>query len=66
MKRHNRIMEIFWLVVAVVTFFFSVYRVTKVGFREGYVFLLMPAVAGVLYGMRRRIRKKMEEDLTKE
>lgn len=66
MKRHNRIMEIFWLVVAVVTFFFSVYRVTKVGFGEGYVFLFMPVVAGVLFGMRRRIRKKMEEDLTKE
>ncbi len=66
MKKYNRIMEIFWLVVAVITFFFSVYRLTKVGLSEGYMFLFMPVIAGILFGLRRRMRKKMDDNLKKE
>lgn len=66
MRKYNRIMEIFWLVVTVVTVFFSTYRVIKVGFSEGYVFLFMPVIAGILFGMRRRMRKKMDNHPTKE
>lgn len=62
MKRYNRFMEVFWLVVAV----FSAAGVIYFYFFEGNddhpIILSVPFMAFILFIIRRWFRKRMEND----
>lgn len=58
MQRYNRIMEIFWLVTAVVTLILGVYIIHKKGFADNWLFIFFPFLAAAMYAMRRHLRRK--------
>ena len=61
MKRYNKIMEVFWLVTAILTSVIAAYVIGKKGLADNYHFLFFPLIAGFLFGMRRFMRMRMEK-----
>jgi len=62
MERINRILEIFWLVIAIVCAFLSIFYIYKEGFQTGKYYLFLPAIALGMYLLRRVLRKKLEKN----
>lgn len=61
MNKYHKVMEYFWLVVAILTAIFAGYQLNR-GIREDiYLLILMPFVAGALFAVRRFHRKRMEK-----
>ncbi len=60
MEKIARFMEIFWLVLAVLTAGWACYVLIAHGWATGSTWLLFPAVCGAMYGYRRFMRGKME------
>ena len=57
----SRIMEKFWLVVAIVSLFVVIYFFLAEGIdRRTLSYLIFPALAGVMYGFRVAFRKRFE------
>ncbi len=61
MEKVARIMEWFWLVLAVCTAAWAVYVLAVQGWAMGRNWLLFPAVCGAMYGYRRFMRGRMEQ-----
>lgn len=61
-----RYMEIAWIVIGVVAVGIAVYEINRVGFAQGKMFLLMPAVAFLVYGFRRGMRKRIERNMKQD
>ncbi len=60
MKKVNRLMEFFWLALAVITLFGASYYVYELGWKEGWLYLLFPAVALMMYLYRRGMRSRLD------
>ena len=60
----NRILEVFWLIVAVFTLATGIHSTLKHGFRNSYMFFIMTALALLLYLARRALRMKNSSDNT--
>jgi hypothetical protein len=52
----NRILEIFWLILAGLTAFMGVYATVRNGFKSAYVFFIMAILSFLLYLARRTLR----------
>lgn len=61
MRKVHRFMELFWLVVSLLSAVMALYMLVRAGLREGGIYLLFPFLAGAMYGVRRWVRKKMEK-----
>ncbi|MBN4061955.1 MAG: hypothetical protein COA57_12325 [Flavobacteriales bacterium] len=61
MKTYNRIMEIFWLVTAVLALALAVYTVRAKGIEENWYLLLFPVACVAMFALRRYMRKKIEK-----
>lgn len=61
MERIARIMETFWLVLAILSTGWAVYVLVERGWATGKVWLLFPAVAFAMWGYRRFMRGKMAQ-----
>lgn len=61
MNNYHRIMEKFWLVVAILTFVFGVYKVGQVGLRNALMYLAFPALAAGMFYARYYARKRFED-----
>lgn len=61
MNKYHRVMEIFWLVVAIVTAIFAGYQLSQGRTEDMTLMLVMPFVAGALFAIRRFHRKRMEK-----
>lgn len=61
MRIYNRLMEVFWLAAAVFTAIVAIYLINNVGFSEGGVWLAMPVVSIVMWYLRRKFRKRMQQ-----
>jgi hypothetical protein len=61
MEKIARFMEMFWLVLAVVTAAWAVYVLITHGWATGRTWLLFPAVCGAMFGYRRFMRGRMEQ-----
>lgn len=59
MDRIARFMEVFWLALAVITAVWAAYVLYSVGWQEGKVWLLFPAVCAAMFGYRRFMRGRM-------
>lgn len=60
MKKMNRIMEFFWLAVAIISLFGAVYYLNELGWEEGWFYLLFPLTAAMMWGYRRMMRSRVE------
>jgi len=58
-----RALEIFWLIVVIVSILIGVYETIGNGFGESYIFFIITFVAGIMYSLRRwqRISNTKEE-----
>ncbi len=61
MEKIARFMEMFWLMLAVLTAGWAVYLLATRGWAEGKVWLLFPAVCLAMFGYRRFMRGKMAQ-----
>jgi Flp pilus assembly protein TadB len=59
----NRLLEIFWLIVAVLTALMSVYTLITTGIKSAYMFMIMCALSLLLYLTRRGLRRKNSADM---
>ncbi len=59
--RAHRIAEWFWLAAIVVALVAAVHAIYTEGWEAGRTVLIIPAVASVWYGFRRRFRKRLEK-----
>lgn len=63
MNQYHKIMERFWLIVAIVSFVYAVYMMGKIqDIGESVIYLLFPLVAGLLFYMRYYTRKRYERE----
>ncbi|MGC6532624.1 MAG: hypothetical protein ACON34_06435 [Flavobacteriales bacterium] len=58
-----RYVEIAWLVIGVIALGVAIYEINTLGFDQGKVYLLLPAIAFVWFGFRRAMRKRMERNM---
>ncbi|MCC6839490.1 MAG: hypothetical protein IT230_04960 [Flavobacteriales bacterium] len=61
MERIARFMEVFWLVLAVLSLGWAVYLLAVNGWEQGKVWLLFPAISTAMWGYRRYMRGKMAQ-----
>ncbi len=61
MERIARIMETFWLVLAILSAAGALYILIERGWATGKVWLLFPSVAFAMWGYRRFMRRKMAQ-----
>ncbi|MCB0774109.1 MAG: hypothetical protein KJZ58_00750 [Flavobacteriales bacterium] len=61
MEKIARFMELFWLVLAVLTAIWALYILTVQGWAAGKVWLLFPAVCTAMWGYRRFMRGRMAQ-----
>ena len=60
MRKINRLMEHFWLAVAIGTALAAIWVIVVDGFDVGRQWLLFPAIALAMFVFRRITRKKLE------
>ena len=60
MKKLSKFMEYFWLAVAIVTSIIGIWSAFTVGVEESGIYLLLPVVAFVMFGVRRYFRIKTD------
>lgn len=53
-------MTTFWLVLAVLSLLVALYFMVKDGWRQGSVYLIFPMLAGMMYGFRKFMLKRMD------
>lgn len=62
MKKYNRFMEMFWLVISVMSAIGVVYFYFFEGLNEHPIILFVPFTAFILFIIRRWFRKRIEDD----
>lgn len=60
MKNLNRIMEFFWLALAILSALGAIYYINVLGWDEGWYFLLFPLVALMMFLYRRGMRSRLD------
>jgi len=55
-----RFLERFWLIVAIVSVFLTIYIVAEQGFENSKLYFILPIIAIVIWMMRRRLRKSYQ------
>ncbi|UCG28916.1 MAG: hypothetical protein JSV24_06020 [Bacteroidales bacterium] len=53
----NRILEITWLVVAILSLLAGTHKTVREGFGESYLFFIIACIAVLMYFLRRYLRK---------
>jgi ABC-type bacteriocin/lantibiotic exporter with double-glycine peptidase domain len=66
MKKINKIMEAFWLILASVSLIVVVYIIITKGFLQNLQLLIFPILAGLMFAFRRIFRKRMETNMEAE
>lgn len=66
MSTYHKIMEIFWLAVAIVSGMYAFYSLGKIGLEKTGVIIALPFVALILFIMRYFTRKRLEKKYGKD
>lgn len=61
MNRYHKIMEKFWLLIAILSLAYAAYKAGQNGVENTLMLFLLPVIAGLLFGMRYFVRKKFEK-----
>jgi len=51
------ILEIIWLIVAIISILFAIVRTNNLGFKENIMLYIIAMLASLMYGSRRYLRK---------
>lgn len=54
-------MTAFWLLLAVLGLLVAMYFMWKDGWRQGSVYLIFPLLAGMMYGFRKFMLRRMDQ-----
>jgi hypothetical protein len=58
-KRTNHILEIFWLIVAILSLIAGIHQTFTEGFGKSWLFFLIAVVGFLMFYLRRNLRKKI-------
>ena len=61
MKKMNKFLEYFWLVVSVLSFILVVYVYATIGIEGNWVLVLLPVISAGMYVFRKRMSKRFEQ-----
>ncbi len=53
-------MTTFWLILAILSLFVALYMIATAGWAEGAMYLVFPLLAGMMYGFRKFMLKRMD------
>lgn len=53
--------EYAWLVIGIVAVGIAVFEINRVGFGQGKIYLIIPAIAFLWYAFKRSFRKRMDK-----
>lgn len=60
MRKVNRLMEIFWLVLVVATLGLAIWAIARSSFEQSWTWLLFPVFCLMMFAVRRFMRSKLE------
>jgi hypothetical protein len=60
MKKMNKFLEYFWLVISVISVILIVYVYSALGTEDNLILILFPVIAVAMYVYRRRISKVLD------
>lgn len=58
------VMEVIWIILALICIGFGVYSTLKVGFSQSYMFFILSIVAVLMFMLRRYKRKQLTSNQT--
>ena len=58
----SRVLEIFWLIVFVITLGIAIYDTLNKGLAKSYMFYIMSSLALLMYFARRGLRRNVKKD----
>jgi len=61
MKKMNKFLEYFWLVISIVSLILVVYVYSAIGTEGNWVLIFLPVIAVGMYVFRRRMSKRLEQ-----
>lgn len=63
MERYNKFMQFFWLIVGIITTLYAIYQFTfaPANAQPNYTLLMFPILAFVLFYIRRRHNRMMQQ-----
>lgn len=61
MKKMNKFLEYFWLVISVVSVILVVYVYSAIGTEDNLILILLPVIAVAMYIYRRKISKVLNK-----
>ena len=62
MKKMNKFLEYFWLVISVISVILVVYVYSAIGTEDNLILILLPVIAVTMYVYRRRISKVLNKN----
>ena len=62
MNKLNKFLEIFWLVISIVSIILVVYVYSNIGIEDNLILMFFPVVAIAMYVFRKRMSKRMNND----
>ncbi|RLD26143.1 MAG: hypothetical protein DRI54_03455 [Bacteroidetes bacterium] len=62
MKKMNKFLEYFWLVISVVSVILVTYVYTAIGTKDNMILILLPVIAIAMYVYRRKVSKVLDRN----
>lgn len=61
MKKMNKFLEYFWLVISIISVLLVIYVYTSIGTKDNLILILLPVIAVAMYVYRRKISKVLNK-----
>lgn len=61
MKKMNKFLEYFWLVISVVSIILVIYVYSTIGTQDNLILILLPVISVAMYVYRRRVSKILDQ-----
>jgi len=61
MNRLNKFLEVFWLIISIVSIVLVVYVYSSIGIEDNLILLFFPVIAIAMYVFRKRMSKRMND-----
>ena len=62
MKKMNKFLEYFWLIVSIVSVLLVVYVYSAIGSKDNMILILLPVISVAMYIYRRKLSKKFDQN----
>jgi hypothetical protein len=61
MNRINKFLEVFWLVISIISIIAVIYVYTKIGKEDNFIILFFPVISVAMFIFRRYMSKRYRE-----